>query len=136
MFRFDGYGLKWRIKPDQSAVISCHQETGVVSEWAGDQYENQRVLFTFPAAGFYGASVSLDATKLAVGYVNGDVKLWDIERQEVIQSLETGEGPMHPDQFYAGDRIVEVMHEGWWGASFSGISGKTKRCMCGPIPTT
>jgi WD40 repeat protein len=25
---------------------------------------------------------------------------------------------MLPDQFYANDQIVEVLHEGWWGAKF------------------
>jgi WD40 repeat protein len=115
-FRFDSHGKKWRIKPDQSAMISCNHD-GVVSEWTGDQYDSERELFRL-GPGFHRASVSLDATKLAVGRVNGDVELWDIDRQETIQSFQAGEGPMVPDQFYAEDEIVEVMHEGWWGAKF------------------
>ena len=118
-FDFNGHLLKWRIKPDQSAMITVDQD-GVVAELTGPQFKSRQVLFSKETLGdgFHFASVSLDATKLAVGYTNGDVKLWDIARKDIIQSIETGDGSMAPDQFYANDQIVEVMHGGWWGAKF------------------
>ncbi len=108
--------MKWRIKPDQSARIGCDEE-GVVSEWTGDQYDRPRELFQL-GPGFYRGSLSLDASKLAVGYQDGKVELWDIERQERIRSLDLGGGALLPDQFYANDQIVEVMSEGYWGSKF------------------
>ncbi len=108
--------MKWRIKPDQSALIGCDEE-GVVSEWTGDQYDRPRELFQL-GPGFYRGSLSLDASKLAVGYQDGKVELWDIERQERIRSLDLGGGALLPDQFYANDQIVEVMSEGYWGSKF------------------
>jgi len=88
-------------------MITVQNSTGAVARWTGDQYEKEQELFRLER-GFHAASISLDAKRLAVGYANGDVGLMDIQRQEPILLLRTGEGPLTPGGFYANDRIVEV----------------------------
>ena len=109
MFQFDGAAMANQFRPDGSALITCHRNTGVVSEWTGDQFETRRELFRLDGE-FCSVSLSRDATKLAIGYTNGDLELLDIERCEVILRMPAveGQGNSHLGQFFANDRIVQV----------------------------
>jgi WD40 repeat protein len=106
----------WTFSPDKSAIISC-SKAGVVSEWTGVRYQRERKLFEL-GDGYHGGRVADDTTKVAAGYINGEVKIWDVQRQNVIQRFETNDGPIHPDRFYANDQKLAVVHGDWRGATF------------------
>jgi WD40 repeat protein len=104
----------WNFKPDKSALISCNLD-GSVSRWTGAQFDREQVVLEFDDT-FHGGCVSHDGTQVAIGYVDGRIKLWDIERRKVIDEFATEDGPMVPRQFLAGGEKLAVMHGGWGGA--------------------
>ena len=109
-FSFAGNGWwDWNFKPDKSALISCDQKG--ISRWTGAQFEREEVVVEF-AGSVWGGCVNHDATQVAVGYVDGSIKLWDVERRVINEAFTTNDGPAAPREFLAEGEKLAVTHGG------------------------
>jgi serine/threonine protein kinase/WD40 repeat protein len=104
-FTFNRRG-NWSITEDETAMISCN-DNGNVSRWTGPRYEVKHTLFSL-GTGFHRGCVSGDATKIASGYTNGTIKIWDVVKRKVIQEFEAGGGPVWANAFLANNEQIQV----------------------------
>jgi WD40 repeat protein len=107
----------WALTSDKSAIISC-KKNGTVSEWLGNHFRQECVLLEL-GEGFYGSCVTDDGAKIAAGYKNGEVKIWDLRRKSVVPPLvkTSVENPL-PDHFYDQGRKLAIMQGSWQGGKF------------------
>ena len=134
----------WQFKLDKSAMITCNRD-GSVSRWTGAQFEQEEVVVESDTTRC-GGCVNHDATQVAVGYVDGKIELWDIDRRIVIEEFQASDGPTVPSQFLAEATKLVVSHGSvlgtlslWdltdkekietWPKSYVGFSPDARYCL-------